>query len=102
MLAAARHVATEAGCRLTTLSRTMRFFAIPELMRLYNAQILSYLESSTPALYHAAAPTLVRIDRLHLCFLREIGLSELDALRNYRVARLMHRRDVTMLGAPLT
>ena len=75
MLEGARHVATEAGWKLKTLLRTRILFTTPEPMRLYKAQLLSYLESSTPALHHAAASTFVWIDRVQLRFLREIGLS---------------------------
>ena len=67
-------------------------------MRLYKAQILSFLESFTPALYHAAPTNLAWSDRVQSCFLREIGLSELEALRNYRLAPLKCRRDMSMLG----
>ncbi len=99
MLEAARHVATEAGWRLKNLLRVKRFFTTPEVVRLYKAQILSYVESSTPALYHAAPSTLDRIDRVQRRFLRELGLSELEALRDYRLAPLEARRDMGMLGA---
>lgn len=99
MLAAARHVATEAGWRLKTLLRSRRFFTTPELVRLYKAQILSFVESSTPALYHAAPSVLAWVDRVQERFLRELGISDLAALRDYRVAPLRCRRDMGMLGA---
>ena len=98
MLTAARHIATEASWRLKTLLRTRRFFTDPELMRLYKAQILSYLESSTAAVYHASPSTLAWIDRVQVRFLREIGITELAALQDYRLAPLPSRRDIGMLG----
>ena len=98
MHAAARHVATEAGWRLKVLLRSKRYFTTPELVRLYKAQILSFVESSTSALYHAAASTLSRIDRVQDRFLSEIGLSTLQALKDYRLAPLRARRDMAMLG----
>ncbi len=98
MHAGARHVATEAGWRLKALLRSRQYFTTPELVRLYKAQILSFVESSTPALYHAAPSTLSRIDRVQTRFLREVGLTELQALRNYRLAPLCSRRDMAMLG----
>ena len=98
MLAAARHVATEAGWRLKTLLRSRKFFTTPELVRLYKAQILSYLESSTPALYHAAASVLAWVDRVQWRFQREVGFSEIECLRNFRLAPLKSRRDMAMLG----
>ena len=98
MLDAAKHIAKEAGWRLRTLLRTRRYFTTPELVRLYKAQILSFLESSTPALYHAAPSTLAWIDRVQVRFLKEIDLSEFDALRDFRLAPLKCRRDIAMLG----
>ncbi len=58
MHAAAREVATEAGWRLQTLLRARRFFTTPELFRMYEAQILSFVERRTPGLYHAAPSVL--------------------------------------------
>ena len=98
MLDAAKHIAKEAGWRLRTLLRTRKYFTTPEMVRLYNAQILSFMESSTPALYHAAPSTLAWIDRVQVRFLKEIDLSEFDALRDYRLAPLKCRRDIAMLG----
>jgi hypothetical protein len=54
LMHAARYVATDAGWRLRALLRSRRFFTVPELMRSYKAQILSFVESSTPTLFHAA------------------------------------------------
>ena len=64
MTAAAREVATEAGWRLQTLLRSRRFFSQAELLHLYKAQVLSFIESSLPGYYHAAASTLEPIDRV--------------------------------------
>ena len=99
MLTAAKHVATEAGWRLKTLLRSRRFFTTPELVRLYKVQIRSYMESSTPALYHAAPSILARIDRVQERFLREIGVTQKEALNDYRLAPLSSRRGMGLLGA---
>ena len=98
MHSAACEVATEAGWRLQALLKVRRFFTIPELFRMYKAQVLSYIESSTPALYHAASSVLDRIDRVQRRFLRELGFSEVEALDQYRLAPLPCRRDMAMLG----
>ena len=99
MRTAARNIATEAGWRLQKLLKAMRFFTIPELVRLYKAQILSYIESSTPGIYHAATSVLSCVDRVQGRFLREIGLNELQALTDWKLAPLCSRRDMAMLGA---
>ena len=99
MLFAAKHVATEAGWRLKTLLRGRRFFTTPELVRLYKVQIFSYMASSHPALYHAAPSILARIDRVQERFLKEIGVTQKEAIKDYRLAPLSNRRDMGMLGA---
>ena len=99
MHTACRIVATEAGWRLKQLLRNRRYFTTPELMRLYKAQVLSYIESSTPGVYHAAPSVLDRVDRVQRRFLRELGLDERAALRDFRLAPLPARRDMSMLGA---
>ena len=98
MHAACRHVATEAGWRLQKLLKSRRYFTTPELVHLYKAQVLSFIESSTPGVYHAASSVLDRVDRVQRRFLRELGLSERTALCDYRLAPLESRRDMAMLG----
>ncbi len=98
MHTAAREIATEAGWRLQTLLRARAFFTTPEMMHLYKAQVLSYIESSTPGIYHAAVSVLARIDRVQERFLRNVGLDDVSALVNFRLAPLCARRDISMLG----
>ena len=88
MTAAAREVATEAGWRLQTLLRSRRFFSQAELLHLYKAQVLSFIESSLPGYYHAAASTLEPIDRVQRRLLRELNLPELDALRFHKPVKV--------------
>lgn len=95
---ASRHIATEAGWRLEALLKARRFFSVCELFHLYKARILSFIESSTAGIYHAAASTLERIDRVQAPFLRNVSVSELDALRLFKLAPLVSRRDITILG----
>ena len=95
---AACDVATEAGWRRAALLKVRRFFSIPEIFVLYKAQVLSYIESRTPGLYHAAPSVLDRIDRVQRRFLRVVGFTELEALELYRLAPLPCRRDMAMLG----
>ena len=96
---AACHVATEAGWRLQALLKVRRFFTTPELFRMYKCQVLTYIESSIPGLYHAAVSVLDRVDRVQRRFLREMEISEVDALIRFRLAPLPSRRDMAMLGA---
>ena len=99
MATAARVIATEAGRRLQTLLKAKRFFTTPELVRLFNAQILSYVESGTPRISHAAPSVLSCIDRVQSRFLSEICINETQALEDFRLAPRCARRGMAMLGA---
>ena len=67
-------------------------------MHFYKAQVFSYLESSTPSIYHSAPTTLDRIDRVQRRFLADIGMDERRSLIDWRLAPLASRRDIAMLG----
>ena len=95
---AARVVSTEAGWRLQKLLRARRFYSTRELVHLYKAQVLSYLESSTPGLYHAAHSVLDKVDRVQRRLLRAVGCTELQGLLDHRLAPLPSRRDIAMMG----
>ena len=94
----ARKIATEAGWRLKAILRAKRFFSTPELVRLYKAHVLSFIESGTPGYFHASASNLDCIDRVQRRFLREVGLTEEQALLDYRLAPLKTRRCMGILG----
>ena len=95
---ATQHIATEASWRLKSLMRTRRFHSVYSLVRLYKAQVLSFMESSTAAIAHAAPTLLDAIDSVHRRFLRELGIDEIDALREFSLPPLSVRRDISMLG----
>ena len=67
-------------------------------MHLYKAQALSYVENSTPAIFHASPSVLEPVDRVQRRLLRQLGLSEVDALVSFRSAPFTLRRDMAMLG----
>ncbi len=91
-------VVAEASWKLRTLLRTKRFYTTRDLTTLYKAQLLPYIEYRTPAAYHASDSVLADLDKLQTKFLREAGLSELDSLMIFRLAPLLARRDMAMLG----
>ena len=53
MVAAVNELAREAGWKLKTLLRTSRFHYDAQLVDVYKARLLSYLEYRTAAVYHA-------------------------------------------------
>ena len=56
------------------------------------------MEYRTPVLYHASATVLAPLDRLQEWVLRDLGLSEEEALEHFSLAPLSVRRDIAMLG----
>ena len=49
-------------------------------------------------MYHARRQVLSRLDRVQARFLRDAGVSEIEALMNFALAPLQTRRDIAMLG----
>ena len=98
MHAAVEEIAKESSWKLRALLRCRKYYSQKELVKLYKAQILSYIESRTSGLHHAAPSVLDGIDRVQRRFLHEIGLSEIQALLWYKLAPLPARRDISMLG----
>ena len=84
--------------KLKTLLRARRYFSEEQMVQQYKTHILPYLEFSTPAVYHATATALSKMDKLQTTFLKELGLSPLDALKKYGLAPLNTRRDIALLG----
>ena len=88
----------EASWRLKSLLRSHRFFNDSEMVGFFKAHVLSYLEYRTPALYHACSTDLSVLDRVLSNLLRQIGVSDVEALLEFRLAPLMCRRDIAMFG----
>ena len=93
-----RNIAVEAGWRLKALLRTRRFHSSAALVPLYKSQILSFIESRTIGIHHAAPSALKCIDRIQERFLRAIGISSQETIVEYRLAPLSCRRVVAILG----
>ena len=91
-------IAREAGWRLQSVLRPRRFFTQRQTINLYKSQVLSYVESGTPGYYHASKSVLAPIDRIQRRLLRELALTEDQALAIYSLAPLTSRRDMAMLG----
>ena len=98
MACAIVEIVSAAGWKLRTLLRTRRFYTDADLVVLYKAHLLSYLEYRTPAIYHATRVVLGRLDAVQSRFLHDVGVNEVDALVHFRLAPLSARRDMAMLG----
>ena len=98
MAAAVREMVVEGRWRLRVLERSARFFDVRQLLLRYKARVLSYFEYRTPAVYHATDTVLEPLDKLQQNFLDRVGVSQVEALVEFRLAPLSCRRDMAMLG----
>jgi hypothetical protein len=98
MTDAVAEVVREAGWKLRTLLRTRRYYNDADLIGLYSAHLLSFLEYRTPAIYHATRDVLSRLDAVQTRFLRNAGVDDVTALIEFHLAPLAIRRDIAMLG----
>ena len=98
MTDAVMDVAIECGWKLERLLHSKRFFNGKELISLYKAHVLSFIEYRTSAIYHASTSTLSSVDRVQERMLGIAGASELEALFVHNLAPLRTRRDIAMLG----
>ena len=90
--------AVEASWKLRTIVRTRRFYTDAELVLFFKSHILSFIEYRTPAVYHAATTTLRPLDQILCNFLKQVNVSDMDALMHFGLAPLRTRRDIAMLG----
>ena len=95
---AIRGTTTEATWRLRTLLKTRRFHDVKNIIVLFKQHVLSFIESRTPGIAHAATTVLQPLDNVLKRFLREIGVTENEALLVFALAPLSTRRDIAMLG----
>ena len=98
MNAAACEIAAVANHRLTAVLRCRRHYSVGETVSMYKAQVLSFIEASTAAIYHAPSFFLSPVDRVQQRLLSELQISTEDALMHFNLAPLSCRRDITMLG----
>ena len=78
--------------------RMRRFNTGMQLVALYKAQLLSYIEYRTAAIYHACQSSLDTLDGIQDKLLEAAGMSPVDAINNCRLAPLSSRRDMALLG----
>jgi len=98
MITAIDDLVTAANWKMRTLLRTRRFYTNAEMVVLYKTNLLSYLEYRTPAIYHARRELLTRLDNVQKRFLRDAGVTDMEALMEFNLAPLETRRDMAMLG----
>ena len=98
MEGAVQKLVNEVRWKVKTLLKSARYHTVAELVTLYKGKVLGYIEYRTPAIYHATDTVLKKLDKVQQHFLRQVGLTEKDALLKWNSVPLATRRDVAMLG----
>ena len=83
-------------CKTRRIFCARRFVSAGALGNFYKAHVLSFIAYKTPGVYHATTSVLDPLDRIPDGFLRELGISDVDALVNCNLAFLVSRRDLAM------
>ena len=98
MASAVRETTAAASWKVRSILRTVKFFTTTEVITHYKSHVLSFVEYRTAGIYHACCSTLKPLDKIQTRFLREMGMTEVEALFAYNLAPLRSRRDIAMLG----
>ena len=98
MADAVHGVVVEVNWKLRTLERSAAYHYDTQLVKLYKARVLGYVEYRTAAVYHATDTVLKLLDKLQDSFLQKLGIAPLEALMEFNLAPLATRRDIAMLG----
>ena len=93
-----RDTVVKCNFKLRMLLRSRRFFCDRDMVNLFKAQILSYVEYRSSSLFHASATTLRPVDMIQTRFLSDFGINIDTALLVFNLAPLRTRRDIAALG----
>ena len=93
-----KSLAAEARWKLHSILRTKRFMNGLQLVDVYKAQLLSFMEYRTPAIYHTCDTALFMLDSIQDQLLKAAGFNKLEALLVCNLAPLAARRDIALLG----
>ena len=91
-------LAKDCRWKLAVILRTRRFNTGEQLVALYKAQLLSFIEYRTAAIYHACDSALAALDRIQDKLLEAVGATSVEALGAFNLAPLSARRDMALLG----
>ena len=92
------NLAKDCRWKLKAILRTCKYNAGGHLILLHKAQILSFIEYRTAAIYHACRSSLEALDRVQDKLIEAAGVSQTEALLAFKLAPLAARRDIAMLG----
>ena len=98
MTVSVHSLAVSAKWKLRSILRTRKYLTGLQMVDVYKAQLLAFLEYRTPAIHHACDTSLFELDSVQRHLLEAAGLTAIDALYVCNLAPLGARRDMALLG----
>ena len=84
--------------KVLAILRTRAHYDVPRFVNQFKTHVWGLIEIHQGAIFHAAASNLIRLDKLHDGFLRELGISCEEAFVEFNFAPVALRRDIGILG----
>ena len=91
-------LAKDCRWKLKAILRTRRFNTGIQLVTVYKAQLLSFIEYRTAAIYHACSSSLELLDHVQDKLVEAAGMTAVEVLNVCNLAPLSARRDMALLG----
>jgi hypothetical protein len=98
MLSAVEQVLSKIRPKITAILRTRPYYEVPDLIYQFKTQIWGLIETNMAGYFHAVPSLLVKIDNAQNSFLRELGMTPVDAFMEFNFAPPSLRRNVGILG----
>ena len=98
MAAAVFECTSICNSKLQSLLRARKYYTHADVLRLFKAHIMSFIEYRTTAIAHASPILLESIDDILTRLLVRLGVSHEEALMHFNLAPLNIRRDIAQLG----
>ena len=87
-----RKLVSKCSWKAKLMLRARRCHSDAHMMGLFKTKVLNYIEYRTAAISHAARSALRPLGAVLSDFLKQINMTELDALRNFNLAPLQVRK----------
>ena len=84
--------------KLQSLLRVQKFYTDADVLRLFKAHMLSFIEYRTTAIAHASPSMLDGLNDILTRLLVRLGISHEVVLMHFNLAPLGIRRDIAQLG----
>ena len=91
-------IVLSANWKMRMLLRTHHFYSSRDMINLFKADILSYIQYRTSVLLYASHSVLISLNSIQIRFLSNIRITIEDAALHFKLLPLRQRRQIAALG----